>query len=135
SRYGPKYTYFDLKGGTLVTYNILEAMRLAETKELIFSSSGAIYGEPTVMPTPENYGPIFPISLYAASKVACETLITAFASNYGIRGWTYRFGNIAGPFPTHGVIHDFIFNLDRVPGRMQILGDGTQATLYVRVDD
>ena len=133
--YGTKYTDFDLKGGTLVTYNILEAMRLAETKELIFSSSGAIYGEPTVMPTPENYGPIFPISLYAASKVACETLITAFASNYGIRGWTYRFGNIAGPFPTHGVIHDFILKLQRDPSRLQILGDGKQSKPYVHVED
>src|SRR5437763_4107258 len=72
--YGTKYTDFDLKGGTLVTYNLLEAMRVAETKELIFSSSGAIYGEPKVMPTPEDYGPILPISLYAACKVACETL-------------------------------------------------------------
>ena len=64
--FGTKYTDFDLKGGTLVTYNLLEAMRLAGTKELIFSSSGAIYGEPKVMPTPEDYGPILPISLYAA---------------------------------------------------------------------
>lgn len=133
--FGTKYTDFDLKGGTLVTYNVLEAMRLAGTKELIFSSSGAIYGEPTVMPTPENYGPILPISLYAASKVACETLITAFASNYGIRSWIYRFGNIAGPFPTHGVIHDFILKLQRDPTRLQVLGDGRQSKPYVHVED
>ena len=105
--YGTAYTDFDLKGGTLVTYNVLEAMRRSGAKQLIFSSSGAVYGEPTVMPTPENYGPILPISLYAASKVACETLITAFAHNYDLRAWIYRFGNIVGPNPTHGVIHDF----------------------------
>ncbi|HEX7831661.1 MAG TPA: NAD-dependent epimerase/dehydratase family protein, partial [Thermoanaerobaculia bacterium] len=100
--FGTKYTDFDLKGGTLVTYNLLEAMRRAEIKEIVFSSSGAVYGEPTVMPTPEDYGPILPISLYAASKVACETLITAFAHNYDITAWIYRFGNIVGPNPTHG---------------------------------
>jgi UDP-glucose 4-epimerase len=133
--FGTKYTDFDLKGGTLVTYNILEAMRTAGTKELIFSSSGAIYGEPKVMPTPEDYGPILPISLYAASKVACETLITAFASNYGIRSWIYRFGNIAGPFPTHGVIHDFVLKLQRDPTRLEILGDGMQSKPYVHVED
>jgi len=133
--FGTKYTDFDLKGGTLVTYNILEAMRLAGTKELIFSSSGSIYGEPNVMPTPEDYGPILPISLYAASKVACETLITAFASNYGIRSWIYRFGNIAGPFPTHGVIYDFVLKLRSDPTRLEILGDGRQSKPYVHVED
>ncbi len=132
---GTKYTDFDLKGGTLVTYNVLEAMRIAGTKELIFSSSGAIYGEPSVMPTPEEYGPILPISLYAASKVACETLITAFANNYEIRSWIFRFGNIAGPFPTHGVIHDFVLKLQRDPTRLPILGDGRQSKPYVHVED
>jgi UDP-glucose 4-epimerase len=132
---GTRYTDFDLKGGTLVTYNVLEAMRLAETQELIFSSSGSIYGEPTVMPTPEDYGPILTISLYAASKVASETLITAFANNYGIRSWIFRFGNIAGPFPTHGVIHDFVLKLKRDPTQLQILGDGKQSKPYVHVED
>jgi UDP-glucose 4-epimerase len=133
--FGTQYTDFDLKGGTLVTYNILEAMRLTETKELIFSRSGSIYGEPAVMPTPEDYGPILPISLYAASKVACETLITAFASNYGIRSWIFRFGNIAGPFPTHGVIYDFVLKLRKDPTWLKILGDGKQSKPYVHVED
>jgi UDP-glucose 4-epimerase len=134
-QFGTSYTDFDLKGGTLVTYNVLEGMRMSDSKELIFSSSGSVYGEPTVMPTPEDYGPIFPISLYAASKVACETLITAFAGNYGIRSWIFRFGNIAGPFPTHGVIHDFVLKLQRDPTRLQILGDGRQSKPYVHVED
>jgi len=133
--YGTKYTDFDLKGGTLVTYNVLEAMRRVDVKEIVFSSSGAVYGEPTVMPTPEDYGPILPISLYAASKVACETLITAFAHNYDIRCWIYRFGNIVGPNPTHGVIHDFVLRLREDPTRLVVLGDGTQSKPYVHVDD
>jgi UDP-glucose 4-epimerase len=133
--FGTKYTDFDLKGGTLVTYNVVEAMRRTGVKEIVFSSSGAVYGEPTVMPTPEDYGPILPISLYAASKVACETLITAFAHNYDIHAWIYRFGNIVGPNATHGVIHDFVLRLREEPTRLTVLGDGTQAKPYVYVDD
>ncbi len=133
--YGTKYTDFDLKGGTIVTYNVLEGMRRAGTKEIVFSSSGAVYGEPTVMPTPENYGPLFPISLYAASKIACETLITAFAHNYDMHSWIYRFGNIVGPNPTHGVIHDFVLRLREEPTVLKVLGDGTQSKPYVYIDD
>ena len=133
--FGTKYTDFDLKGGTLVTYNILEAMRRTGAKRIIFSSSGAVYGEPTVMPTPEDYGPILPISLYAACKVACETLMTAFVHNYDMRCWIYRFGNIVGPNPTHGVIHDFVLRLRENPRELVVLGDGTQSKPYVYVDD
>ncbi|HEU4522625.1 MAG TPA: NAD-dependent epimerase/dehydratase family protein, partial [Thermoanaerobaculia bacterium] len=133
--YGTSYTDFDLKGGTLVTYNVLEAMRRTGTKQIIFSSSGAVYGEPAVMPTPEDYGPIFPISLYAASKVACEALITAFTHNYDMRAWIFRFGNIVGPNPTHGVIYDFTKRLLGNPSELRVLGDGTQAKPYVYVED
>jgi UDP-glucose 4-epimerase len=133
--FGTTYTDFDLKGGTLVTYNVLEAMRLSGCRRLIFSSSGAIYGEPEIMPTPENYGPLFPISLYAASKLACESLITAFAHNYGMKVWMYRFGNICGPFPTHGVIFDFVLKLQKDPKRLDMLGNGTQSKPYVHVED
>jgi len=133
--FGTKYTDFDLKGGTLVTYNVLESMRRAGIGQIVFSSSGAVYGEPTVMPTPEDYGPILPISLYAASKVACESLITAYAHNYDIQAWIYRFGNIVGPNPTHGVIHDFVLRLREDPSRLVVLGDGSQAKPYVYVED
>lgn len=133
--FGTKYTDFDLKGGTLVTYNVLEAMRRAEIGQIVFSSSGAVYGEPTIMPTPEDYGPILPISLYAASKVACETLITAFAHNYDITAWIFRFGNIVGPNPTHGVIHDFVLRLRDDPSKLVVLGDGSQSKPYVYVED
>lgn len=134
--YGTTYTDFDLKGGTVVTYNVLEAMRRSgSAKEILFSSSGAIYGEPAVHPTPECYGPLFPISLYAASKLACEGLITAYAHNYGIQAWIFRFGNIVGPKPTHGVIHDFVIKLMKNSSHLEMLGDGTQAKPYVDVDD
>jgi len=133
--FGTKYTDFDLKGGTLVTYNILEAMRRTGANAIIFSSSGAVYGEPAVVPTPENYGPMFPISLYAASKLACEGLLTAFSHNYDIRTWMFRFGNIVGPNPTHGVIHDFVLRLKENPRYLRILGDGTQSKPYVHVED
>jgi UDP-glucose 4-epimerase len=133
--YGTKYTDFDLKGGTLATYNILEGMRRTGAKEIVFSSSGAVYGEPDIMPTPENYGPILPISLYAASKVACEGLITAFTHNYDMRCWIFRFGNIVGPNPTHGVIHDFVLRLRENARELVVLGDGTQSKPYVYVDD
>lgn len=133
--YGTKFTDFDLKGGTIATYNVLESMRRASVKELVFSSSGAVYGEPTVMPTPEDYGPILPISLYAASKVACETLITAFVHNYDMRAWIFRFGNIIGPKPTHGVVYDFVHRLQRDRTRLEVLGDGTQSKPYVHVED
>ncbi len=133
--YGTRYTDFDLKGGTLVTYNVLEAMRRTDVKEIVFSSSGAVYGEPTVMPTPEDYGPILPISLYAASKAACEALITAYAHNYDQYAWIYRFGNIVGPNPTHGVIHDFVLRLREEKTKLTVLGDGSQAKPYVYVED
>lgn len=133
--FGTKYTDFDLKGGTLVTFNVLEAMRRSGTREMLFSSSGAVYGEPTVMPTPEDYGPILPISLYAASKAACEGLISAFVHNYGMRAWIFRFGNIVGPNPTHGVIYDFVNRLHDDPSVLTVLGDGTQAKPYVHVTD
>ena len=133
--YGTLHTDFDLKGGTIVTYNVLEGMRLAGTKQIIFSSSGAVYGEPKVLPTPEDYGPLFPISLYAASKLACEGLITAYSHNYDIQAWIYRFGNIVGPNPTHGAIYDFVQKLRKDGSHLPVLGDGNQSKPYVYVDD
>jgi UDP-glucose 4-epimerase len=133
--YGTLHTDFDLRGGTIVTYNVLEAMCRAGTKELIFSSSGAVYGEPTVRPTPESYGPLLPISLYAASKLACEGLISAYVHNYDLSAWMYRFGNIVGPNPTHGAIYDFVLKLKKDRTKLPVLGDGTQSKQYVYVDD
>ena len=110
--YGAEYTDIDLKNGTMATYNVLEAMRLNSVKKIIFASSSAIYGETGGdFDIPENYGALLPISLYGASKLACEALISAFGHNFGIQAWIYRFANIVGIHGTHGAIVDFIKKL------------------------
>ena len=107
-RLGMEVTDTDLRQGTMATYNVLEAMRIAEVRRISFASSSAVYGEANVMPTPEDYGPVMPISLYGASKLAGEALITAWAGTFGAQGFIHRFANIVGPRGTHGVIFDFI---------------------------
>jgi UDP-glucose 4-epimerase len=132
---GAKYTDIDLKNGTLATYNVLEAMRLTGVSQMVFASSSAVYGESTVKPTPENYGPLIPISFYGASKMACEGLASSFAHNYGISVWAYRFANIVGSNATHGVIYDFIGRLKKNPQRLEVLGNGSQRKSYLHVED
>lgn len=125
----------DLRLGTIATYNVLEAMRRADIKQIIFSSSSVIYGEPSVVPTPEDYGPLLPISLYGASKLACEALISAFCHNFDFQAWMFRFANICGRHGTHGVLIDFIRKLEKDPSRLTVLGDGKQAKPYLHVSD
>ncbi|HVB59362.1 MAG TPA: SDR family NAD(P)-dependent oxidoreductase [Candidatus Acidoferrales bacterium] len=125
----------DLRQGTLATYNVLEAMRRTGVSRFVFSSSSVVYGEPSVVPTPENYGPLFPISLYGASKLACEGLISAFCHNYGLQAWIFRFANICGRHGTHGVIVDFIHKLQKNSRQLEILGDGQQAKPYLHVQE
>lgn len=133
--FGAKFTDWDLKQGTIVTYNILESMRQTGAKQIIFSSSSAIYGEASVIPIPENYGPLFPISFYGASKLACEGLIGAFCHNYNFQAFIYRFANIVGPNATHGVIIDLIKKLKSNPTKLEVLGDGRQSKTYLYIDD
>ena len=125
----------DLKKGTLATYNVLEAMRLNGIKNIIFSSTSSIYGEAKIKPTPEDYGPLLPISFYGASKLACEGLISSFCHNFGMKGWIFRFANIAGERGTHGVVVDFIRKLKQNSNEMEILGDGEQSKPYLYVKD
>jgi UDP-glucose 4-epimerase len=132
---GREKTDLDLRLGTLTTYNVLESMRRNQIPDIIFASTSAVYGEATVVPTPEDYGPLQPISLYGASKLAAEGFITAFAHNYGIKAWIFRFGNVAGPNATHGIFYDFIHRLKDDPARLRILGDGSQAKPYIHVTD
>jgi len=114
---------------------VLEAMRLNNVKQIAFSSTSAVYGEPTVFPTPENYGPMQPISFYAASKLASEALITAYAHNFGWRSWIFRFANIVGRRATHGVIFDFIEKLKKNRDELLVLGNGKQKKSYVYADE
>jgi UDP-glucose 4-epimerase len=132
---GRKQTDLDLRLGTLTTWNVLEAMRLKNVQKIIFASTSAVYGEALVVPTPEDYGPLLPISLYGASKLASEGFITAFAHNYGLKAWIFRFGNVAGPNCTHGIFFDFIHRLQNDPTKLLILGDGLQAKPYIHVSD
>ena len=135
ARLGIDDTSLDLKQETLATYNVLEAMREAGIKKIVFSSSGTIYGETPVIPLPENYGPVLPISLYGAGKVASEALISAFCHTFDMQSWIYRFANIVGPRGTHGVIFDFLHKLKRNSNELEILGDGNQKKPYLSVED
>ena len=132
---GRRTSDIDLRLGTLATYNLLEAMRRTGVNELMFSSSSVVYGEPSVSPTPEDYGPLFPISLYGASKLACEGLISAFCHNYDFRARIFRFANVVGRHGTHGVMVDFINKLQSNPRSLEILGDGLQAKPYLHVSE
>lgn len=134
-RLGTEVTDTDLKQGTIATYNVLEAMRVCGVKRISFSSTSAIYGEATEMPTSETYGPTLPISLYGASKLACEALITAWIGTFGAQGFIHRFANIVGPRGTHGVIFDFIHKLKKDPTRLEVLGDGKQEKSYMSAND
>lgn len=134
-RYGIKFTDTDLKQNTLVTYNVLESMRVNGIKNICFSSTSTVYGEPTVFPTPEDYGPLFPISLYGASKLACEALITSFCHTFGMQAWIYRFANIVGGRSTHGILFDFLNKLKKNKKSLEVLGNGRQKKAYLLVDD
>jgi len=118
------------------TYRLLEAVAERGCVELlVFASTSTIYGEATVLPTPEGYGPTKPISMYGASKLACEALISAYASMRGFKAVTYRLANVVGPRSNHGVIWDFVGKLRDTPGELEVLGDGTQSKSYLYVDD
>ncbi len=134
-RQGTRSTRLDLEQGTLVTYNVLEAMRRQEVPAIAFASSSVVYGEPTVMPTPEEYGPLTPISLYGAAKLGAEGLISAFGHCYGLRADVFRFANIVGPRSTHGILHDFAGKLRADARELEVLGDGRQQKSYLGVDD
>ena len=135
ARLGIKNTDLDLKQETIATYNVLEAMRVNKIKKIVFSSSGTIYGETPVIPVSEDYGPVLPISLYGAGKVASEGLISAFCHTFDMQAWIFRFANIVGERGTHGVIFDFINKLKKNPRELEILGDGTQEKPYLYVKD
>jgi UDP-glucose 4-epimerase len=134
-RYGVDKTSIDLEQGPIATHNILEVMREKEVRNIAFSSSSTVYGEVTEVPTPENYGPMIPISLYGASKLACEGFISAYCHSFDMKAWIFRFANVIGNRGTHGVIVDFINKLRTNPTTLEVLGDGTQIKSYLTVED
>ncbi|MDO8726189.1 MAG: NAD-dependent epimerase/dehydratase family protein [Candidatus Methanoperedens sp.] len=134
-RLGVSDTRVHLEQNIIATYNLLEAMRVNKLKNILFTSTSTVYGEATIIPTPENYGPLVPISLYGASKLACEALITSYCSTFDMNSWLFRFANIVGPRGTHGIIIDFINKLRNDPDFLEILGDGKQNKSYIHVYD
>lgn len=117
----------------VATQRVLEFARDRGVEELVFTSTSTVYGEAKIIPTPEDYAPMEPISVYAASKLASEALISAYAATYSMRTWVYRFANIIGPRSNHGVIWDFVHKLRDNPGELEILGDGRQTKSYLDV--
>ena len=134
-RFGTEHPRRDLEQNTIVTYNILEAMRNHGIRKIAFASTGSVYGEATVIPTPE--GAPFPIqtSLYAASKLAGEGMIAAYCEGFGFQSWIFRFVSILGERYTHGHVFDFYRELKQNPSRLEVLGNGKQRKSYLYIQD
>jgi UDP-glucose 4-epimerase len=118
----------------IATFNLLEAMRKNDVTQLVFASSSSVYGEPDEIPVDEN-APLKPVSVYGASKAACENLTQAYAKLYGFRAVALRYANVVGPRLRHGVVWDFINKLRKNPHGLEILGDGKQVRSYIYIDD
>ena len=133
---GTSDTKIDYQQNLLATYNLLEAMRNSTScKRIIFASTSTVYGEAKKMPTPEDYSPLMPISLYGGCKLASEILISTYCHMFNMSGVAVRLANVVGPNATHGVIYDFIHKLSSDTESLEILGDGTQTKSYLYIDD
>jgi UDP-glucose 4-epimerase len=132
---GTTDTWTHIEQNVLCTRNLLEAMRLSGVGRIAFTSTSTVYGEASVIPTPEDYGPLKPISLYGASKLACEALISSYCHTFDMQAWIFRFANIVGFRGSHGVIVDFIKKLQSNPSELEILGSGEQRKSYLEVGD
>ena len=135
-RQGPSNTHTHFDQNIEVTFRVLEAMKDLKVKNIAFPSTSTVYGEATQIPTREDYGPLVPISIYGASKLACEALIASYAYTFDMEAVLYRFANVVGSRSTHNVIHDFIHKLETDNTKLEILGaePGTNKS-YVHVSD
>lgn len=137
-RIGADDTWTSVEQNILATYNLLEAMRKVRPEDppsVTFTSTSTVYGNAEVLPTPEDYGPLIPISQYGASKLAAEALISAFSDNFSIKASVFRFANVVGSRSTHGILFDFYHKLKKDPSQLEILGDGLQRKSYIHVSD
>jgi len=125
----------DFYHGTLLTNNVVEAMRRSGVHRLLYASGSGVYGDAGDQPLSEDFAPMVPISTYGASKLACESLIASYCSMFGLHACVFRFGNVVGPRQTHGVGFDFVRSLTAKPKRLRILGDGNQSKPYIYVTD
>jgi UDP-glucose 4-epimerase len=134
-RFGTDHPRRDLEQNTIATWNVLEAMRTHGVRRIAFSSTGSVYGETPVIPTPEDCP--FPVqtSLYGASKVAAEALIQAYCEGFGMEACIFRFVSIMGERYTHGHVFDFYKQLLEHPSQLRVLGNGTQRKSYLYVQD
>jgi len=119
----------------LTTFHVLEAMRKYNVPEITFTSTSTVYGDATVIPTPEDYTPLEPVSVYGGTKLACEAMISAYSHSFGMRSFIFRFANIIGERGSHGVITDFVRKLKEDPHELEILGNGKQIKSYLLVKD
>lgn len=134
-RFGTQHPRRDLEQNTIGTANVLEAMRLSGARRVAFASTGSVYGEPSIFPTPEDAP--FPVqtSLYGASKIAAEALISAYCEGFGFQAWIFRFVSILGERYTHGHVFDFYRQLLEHPEYLDVLGNGRQRKSYLYVQD
>ena len=134
-RFGIEHPRKDLEQNTIATYNVLEAMRANGIKRIAFSSTGSVYGEATVIPTPEDAPFAVQTSLYGASKLAGEGLIAAYCEGFGMQSWIFRFVSILGERYTHGHVFDFYKQLKQDSSKLHVLGDGRQRKSYLYIQD
>ena len=134
ARWGLDNPRLDLEQGTIATHNVLEAARRGGVPRLVLASSGTVYGDTAVLCNEERLGSL-PISLYGASKLASEALVSAYVECFDLRALIFRFGNVVGPRGTHGAALDFLKKLQKTPNELEVLGDGNQSKPYVHVTD
>lgn len=134
-RFGSERPAVDLEQNTITTHKVLEATRKAGIKKFVFSSTGSVYGEPLLIPTPENAPFPLQTSLYGASKLACEAMIQAYSESFEIQAWIFRFVSILGQRYTHGHIVDFLIQLIQNPSNLKVLGNGHQKKSYLNIAD
>lgn len=125
----------DLKLSVIATFNVLDAMRLNGIKKIFYTSGSGVYGDVGLTETPEDFGPLEPISMYGATKLGAEAIISAFCHMFDMQSWIFRFANVVGKNQTHGVGFDFISKLKENPKVLSILGDGKQSKSYIHVSD
>lgn len=125
----------DFRQGTVLTRNVVEAMRIAKVPKILYASGSGVYGDLGEIEAHEDHGPLTPVSTYGASKLAGEALISSYCAMFGIRGFVFRFGNVVGPRQTHGVGFDFLRRLLEDPSNLRILGDGRQSKSYIHCED
>jgi UDP-glucose 4-epimerase len=125
----------DFDQGTVLTHNVLEAMRTTSARRVLYASGSGVYGDLGHLEVPEDHGPLLPVSTYGASKLAGEALVSAYVAMFGLTACVFRFGNVVGPRQTHGVGFDFVRRLRKDATCLSILGDGSQSKSYIHVDD